>query len=83
MKMLKRLNMEDRIKLLSHLNLEKIKLYELDGVYEYFMDLWLKVQELLKFDLMYYEPGFILRYPTKEKPNKLPEFEEHKNCQYI
>nr|WP_253285604.1 nucleoside kinase [Clostridium cochlearium] len=84
MKMLKRLNMEDRIKLLSHLNLEKIKLYELDGVYEYFYGPMAESTGIIKeFDLMYYEPGFILRYPTKEKPNKLPEFEEHKKLANI
>ncbi|MDU1443187.1 MAG: nucleoside kinase [Clostridium cochlearium] len=84
MKMLKRHNMEDRIKLLSHLNLEKIKLYELDGVYEYFYGPMAESTGIIKeFDLMYYEPGFILRYPTKEKPNKLPEFEEHKKLANI
>ncbi|MBV1820564.1 nucleoside kinase [Bacteroidales bacterium MSK.15.36] len=84
MKMLKKYNMEDRIKLLSHLNLEKIKLYELDGVYEYFYGPMAESTGIIKeFDLMYYEPGFILRYPTKEKPNKLPEFEEHKKLANI
>ena len=27
---------------------------------------------------MYYDPGFILRYPTHENQIKFPKFEEHK-----
>lgn len=84
MEMIKKHNMEDRIKLLSHLDLEKIKLYELEGVYEYFYGPMGKSTGLIKkFDLMYYEPGFILRYPTKEDPNKLPKFEEHRKLANI
>lgn len=84
MEMIKKHNMEDRIKLLSHLYLEKIKLYELEGVYEYFYGPMGKSTGLIKkFDLMYYEPGFILRYPTKEDPNKLPKFEEHRKLANI
>lgn len=84
MEMIKKHNMEERIRLLTHLDLEEIKLYELDGVYEYFYGPMGKSTGLIKkFDLMYYEPGFILRYPTKEDPNKLPKFEEHRKLANI
>ena len=32
------------------------------------------------FDLMYYEPGFLLRFPTEENPNEIPAFVDRKAC---
>ena len=82
--MIKKHNMKDRIRLLSNLEVEKLKLYELDGVYEYFYGPMGESTGIIKeFDLMYYEPGFILRYPTKEEPDKLPAFEDHKKLANI
>ncbi|CDI48404.1 uridine kinase [Clostridium tetani 12124569] len=84
MEMLKKYNMNDRIKLLSNLQLDKIKLYELEGVYEYFYGPMGESTGIIReFDLMYYEPGFILRYPTKEEPDKLPAFQEHRKLANI
>ncbi|AAO34983.1 nucleoside kinase [Clostridium tetani] len=84
MEMLKKYNMNDRIKLLSNLQLDKIKLYELDGVYEYFYGPMGESTGIIReFDLMYYEPGFILRYPTKEEPDRLPVFLEHRKLANI
>jgi uridine kinase len=71
-------NMKDRVKLLKYVNSEEIKLYELNGRYDYFYGPMAYSTGVLKtFDLIYYEPGFILRYPTVDAPSKIPKFHKH------
>lgn len=77
-------NMEDKIMLLKHINAEKVKLYELDGRYDYFYGPMAFSTGILKlYDIMYYESGFILRYPTESDPHSLPEFLEYKKLSNI
>ena len=72
-------NMEDKVKLLRYVNVGEVKLYELNGRYDYFYGPMAYSTGVLKtFDLMYYEPGFILRYPTCDAPDRIPKFHEHK-----
>ena len=72
-------NMQDKVKLLKHVTAEEIKLYELDGRFDYFYGPMAYSTGVLKiFDLMYYEPGFILRYPTTSSPDRIPKFVEQK-----
>lgn len=40
--------MKDKVRLLNHIPHEEVKLYELDGRYDYFMDLWHIQQGQLK-----------------------------------
>jgi uridine kinase len=76
--------MEDKLRLLSHVSAEKVKLYELDGRYDYFYGSMAYSTGVLKyFDLMCYEPGFILRFPTENNPTKIPEFTEYKKLARI
>jgi uridine kinase len=76
--------MEDKILLLKHINAEKVKLYELDGRYDYFYGSMAFSTGILKlYDIMYYEPGFILRYPIESDPHSLPEFLEYKKLSNI
>ncbi|MCJ7690168.1 MAG: nucleoside kinase [Clostridiaceae bacterium] len=71
-------DMQDKVKLLKYVNSEEVKLYELDGRYDYFYGPMAYSTGILKtFDLIYYEPGFILRYPTSAFPNKIPKFHKH------
>ena len=71
-------DMQDKIKLLKYVNTDEVKLYELDGRYDYFYGPMAYSTGILKtFDLIYYEPGFILRYPTSESPDKIPKFQKH------
>jgi len=71
-------DMQDKVKLLKYVNAQEIKLYELDGRYDYFYGMMAYSTGILKtFDLIYYEPGFILRYPTIDAPNKIPKFHKH------
>lgn len=71
-------DMQDKVNLLKYVNAEEVKLYELDGRYDYFYGPIAYSTGILKtFDLIYYEPGFILRYPTTDFPNKIPKFQKH------
>jgi uridine kinase len=72
-------DMQDKVKLLKYVNAEEVKIYELDGRYDYFYGPMAYSTGVLKtFDLIYYEPGFILRYPTCDAPDRIPKFHEHK-----
>lgn len=77
-------HMQDKVKLLKYVNAEEIKIYELGGRYDYFYGPMAYSTGVLKtFDLMYYDPGFILRYPTSDAPDKIPKFHEHKKLAKI
>jgi len=68
-------DMQDKVKLLKYVSAKEIKLYELNGRYDYFYGPMAYSTGIIKiFDLMYYEPGFILRYPTIDAPDRLPKF---------
>jgi uridine kinase len=76
--------MEDKVGLLKYVNAETIKLYELDGRYDYFYGSMIYSTGALKiFDLLYYEPGFLLRYPMQSDPLNIPKFIEHKKLSKI
>jgi len=71
-------DMQDKVRLLKYVTAEEIKLYELNGRYDYFYGPMAYSTGILKtFDIIYYEPGFILRYPTSEEPEKIPKFYKH------
>lgn len=77
-------NMEDKVKLLKYVNSEEVKLYELDGLFDYFYGpMAYSTGVLSTFDLIYYEPGFILRYPTSDAPDKIPKFQKHEKLAKI
>ena len=76
--------MQDKVKLLKYVNSEKVRLYELDGRCDYFYGPMAYSTGVLKtFDLIYYEPGFILRYPTSDAPDRIPKFQEYKKLAKI
>lgn len=78
-KIFEKYRMKDKVRLLKSIDLKDVTLYKLDDRYDYFYGTMGYVTGLVKlFDLLYYKPGFILRYPTDKKPNVLPKFIEHK-----
>lgn len=80
----KKYGMGDKVRLLKHVNSNNLKLYELDGRYDYFYGVMAYSTGYLNiFDLMYYDPGFILRAPTEDNPRKLEEFMDHKKLAKI
>ncbi len=76
--------MKDKVRLLSHIPHEEVKLYELDGRYDYFYGpMAYSTGAIKNFDIMYYDPGFILRYPREKDPFNIPEFVEYKKLTKI
>lgn len=76
--------MEDKLGLLRHVTADYVKLYELDGRYDYFYGSMAYSTGVLKvFDLMCYESGFLLRYPDEQNPTVIPEFVERKKLSKI
>ncbi len=70
--------MEDKVKLLKHLKSDNVKLYELQGRYDYFYGpMAYSTGSLKYFELLYHEPGFILRHPPVESPREIPDFKEY------
>ena len=76
--------MEDKLRLLNSISFDKVKLYELDGRYDYFYGPMAYSTGVLKcFDLICYDSGFILRYPTEVSPAAIPEFVEYEKLAKI
>ncbi|MGL4989854.1 MAG: nucleoside kinase [Sarcina sp.] len=72
-------NMEERKRLLKHVKSDVLKLYKLEDRYDYFYGAMAYSTGVLKtFDIMFYEPGFIIRLPRTKTPSKLPVFKEQK-----
>lgn len=71
-------DMEDKALLLSQLEPPKASLYYLGSKFGYFYRTMVPSTSYLKlFDLMFYPPGFILRFPTRHNPLEIPEFVEN------
>jgi len=76
--------MEDKISLLKHVDFETVNLYELDGRYDYFYGQMAYSTGVIKaFDLMYYNPGFVLRFPLKNDLENLGVFKENRKLSNI
>ncbi|MGL5414996.1 MAG: nucleoside kinase [Clostridium sp.] len=71
--------MEDKVALFQSLEKDYINLYKIEDRYDYFYGLMASSTGIIRaFDLKYYEPGFILRYPEEENLEELPPFKEQK-----
>jgi uridine kinase len=76
--------MDDKVSLLNHVNFEYVKLYELDGRYDYFYGQMAYSTGAIKtFDIIDYNPGFILQYPKKENLEEVIEFKENRKLSQI
>ena len=76
--------MNDKVKLLRQSNFKTVKLYELEGRYDYFYGQMAYSTGAIKaFDLIPYNHGVILRNPTEEDVTVLPEFNEQKRLASI
>jgi uridine kinase len=65
--------MEDKLRLLNTIKPNRLKLYNLDGLYDYFYGAMAYSTGIINlFDLIYYNPGFILIFPHAEDMNSLP-----------
>ncbi|EET85367.1 conserved hypothetical protein [Clostridium carboxidivorans P7] len=76
--------MEDKVRLLNHVNTATVKLYELDGRYDYFYGSMAYSTGIINvFDLKYYEPGFLLKYPIETDPFNIPKSAVYKKLSKI
>lgn len=76
--------MEDKVKLLEHVDFDTVKLYELEGRYDYFYGKMAYSTGVIRaFDLMLYETGFILRSPMIEDLDNIPAYNEQKRLSNI
>jgi uridine kinase len=76
----------DRTKatLLRHMTKPAVELYRVGGILDSFYGPIAPRTGLLKhFDLVFYPPGFVLRFPTHETPTKLAPFQEQKKLFHI
>ncbi|MGL4739346.1 MAG: nucleoside kinase [Sarcina sp.] len=72
--------MEDKIRLLNYVESENLKLYKIENRYDYFYGEMAYSTGVLKtFDLLYYNPGFIIRLPRTKNTSNLPVFYEQRN----
>jgi len=59
---------------------EKISLYYCEDYYNYFYGVMPNSTGVMKvFDVIKYNKGFLLRYPSKKAPDKIQDFKENKN----
>ncbi len=67
--------MNDKVRLLSSLKNDNVKLYKIDDRYDYFYGNMVYSTGILKyFDLEYYDPGFVLNFPKVKEPTKVCKF---------
>ena len=71
----KEYRMYDKEELFRYRRASRVNLYELEGFEDYFYGYMLPDTSYLKyFDLRLFDDGFVLMFPAKEEPEKLPEF---------
>lgn len=76
--------MDDKVLLLKQVDFDMVNIYELEGRYDYFYGSMAPSTGVIKaFDLIYYDPGFILRRPNESDIYTLPEFVEQKKLTKI
>ena len=72
--------LEDKTKLLKYVKKEEVSLYSLEGYFDYFFgDMIKSTGEIKNFDIIYYNPGFILLPPRGINTKELGIFKEQKN----
>ena len=68
----------EKSKLLMQMDMDHVDLYYCGLSFDYFYEILVPSTGYLGlFELKYYPPGIILRFPTQENPHVLPPFEEH------
>jgi uridine kinase len=76
--------MEENAVLFKQNDVDEIKLYELEGIYDYFYgEMAYSTGIIRAFDLIIYEHGFILRNPPEGDVSSVPPFKEEKKLAKI
>lgn len=83
-KIFEKQGMNDKLELAKYRKKEKIHIYELDGLYDKFYGYLAPSTGCINsFDLTYYHPGIILRYPRKDNNYEIPELIEQNKLAQI
>jgi len=65
----------DKLELLEHRKKDSINIYSCMDYHDYFYGYLVPSTGYLdKFELLYYPPGVVLRFPTRDNPREIPEF---------
>ncbi|EYE89049.1 ATPase AAA [Fervidicella metallireducens AeB] len=76
-KIFKRYGMNDKLRLLKHIEQSYINIYKCGYLYDYFYGPMVPSMGYLKiFDIMRYNRGFILTYPHEDDPVAIPVFKD-------
>lgn len=69
----------DKLRLFKYWKDDTVELYKCGWMYDYFYGKMVpSTGYLKKFELIYYKPGFVLRYPETYSPDTIPEYVEQK-----
>lgn len=75
MEFFRREHLWERVRLLSYRPAKIVHVYRLGWLHEYFYSPMVPSTAYLKlFDLTFYEPGFLLRFPTQTSPDAIPDY---------
>lgn len=76
--------MKNKANLFRYRRASTINLYRLDDFYDYFYGYMVPSTGYLKnFQLMLYENGFLIRFPSKKEPNKILDFTDLKKISSV
>lgn len=74
----------DKVRLFKHRQNKIVRVYHCGKYIDYFYGYMLPATGFVKqFELQYYLPGFILRFPVKESPLQIPVFREQRKLARI
>lgn len=77
--MFKRYNQKDKLRLFKYWKDDTIDVYKCGWMYDYFYGKMVPSTGYLKiFQLVFYKPGFVLRYPEIYSPSTIPPYVEQK-----
>jgi len=75
---------EDKVRLLEYRKAPQTTIYQCGWLHSYFYGYMLpSTGYLKKFELRFYLPGFILRFPTLDQPWEIPEFFDHPKLAHV
>src|SRR5690554_3030065 len=75
---------DDKVRLFKYRKLPTVSLYKCGDFYDYFYGYMLPSTGFLRrFELRFYLPGFILRFPSLEKPWGIPEYVDQRKLAHV
>lgn len=70
---------QDKVRMLQYTKTSQVNIYRCGWYHDYFYDYMVPSTGYLQlFELRFYLPGFILRFPAVENPRRLPPYVDHR-----